>query len=955
MNTNRLITLAVSAVLISSPVFGQASQAAPAKGLDAISDSALVEEMGTRGMEALLDRYFATHQVSEQDRSTLRAIISIRQLLDPAAKIAPKARQDQVARIVSGAASIVPTLKDPRQLMQLSSVLIKEGMEQKANTMEYWGENPRSQAELRPVAELVAQVLDQCVAMAKDRAEKTAAKFGNSPSPTQIKAWQSLDELATTARYTRFMADYYRALSIDKADPKRAAVADEAIKGLEEWNTPESQVEAAVRLRIGKLQLAKGAFVEAKKTLTAVAENPNKEIVPAPTVLEQYDARYFAVVADLLAQQRDAVNTALPELDKWQLANLPQDKSVRAGAQAALSMLQYRLAAAEGDAAPDPAGREAAQKRATTVLHNLAKERPGLRGIIYEQLVKSLPDTAAVAELEPLMLQALLQRSLSELARPADEKLDAKTLDRGIQASKEILARKGRPEVDNQLVEAANVVLPQLLEKQGKDAEAVRAYLDYITAVKTDKDANRQAALNNALAAIARLKAVNPQDADADKMLDRALTVAVDQLKRNDLAYDHARRLQRDEKFAQAASIYRLVPATDSRIGLARFFLMVSLKQQRDATPDKAQKATMSAELLKLSDEISAAAKTALASATTDADKARFHVMDSRARLTAAAIAAESDPSKVLQILKDFQTVVQGSPGADDLLAEALFYRVNALMAMGRNAEATSTLLDLLKTKGGNEGAQVIFGLLKKLDADLDVARRGEDVEQTRKLLKARADLSGPLVEWSQKNPDPKIKAYTYQYMIFDAATKQQAALAEPDRVKRFAGLRQALALYQNLLSDQNIKRWQQTVDPAKADLRFGDVSVFYAIGLLNYELANYEEASAKLARLLTDRKLGMARTPVTRDGETVLEDNPQYWEATYKLYRGNVERAKDPATSNARKLTEDTRSGLKLLYIREGDGVGGQRWRQQFEELRKEIIPEFTPAAEPAIIAPAK
>ncbi len=954
MNTNRLIPLAVSAVLISSPLFAQATSPASAKGLGAIGDTALVEEMGARGMESLLERYFATHQVSEQDQSSVRAMISIRQLLDPAAKLAPKVRQEMVARIVGGAGTIVPTLKDPRQLMQLSSVLIKEGMEQKANTMEYWGENPRSQAELRPVADLVAQVLDQCTAMAKDRADKIAAKFGNNPTPTQTKSWQAMDNLATTARYTRFMADYYRAMAIDKADPKRVAVADEAIKGLEEWNSPDSQVEAAVRLRIGKLQLAKGAFAEAKKTLTGVADNPSKEIVPAPTVLEQYDARYFAVVADLLGKHMEVATTALPELEKWQLINLPQDKSIRAGAQAAMSMLQYRLAAAEADAATDPAAKEAAQKRATTVLQNLAKERPGLRSIIFEQLVKSLPDSASMAELEPLMLQALLQRGLSELAKPADEKPDPKMLERGVEASREILARKGALAVDKQLAEAAGVVLPQLLEKQGKDLEAARAYMAYITTTKGENDANRQGALNNALGDIARLKKANPQDADADKMLDRILAAGVDQLKRNDLAFDYARRLQRDDKFADAVRVYRLVPAADSRSALARFFLMVTLKQQMDATPDKAQKAAMSAEILKLTDEISAAAKTGLASATTDADKARFHLMESRAKLTAAGLARETDPAKVIATLKDFETVVQGSPGADELLAEALFYRVNALMAMSRNAEATSTLLDLLKTKGGNEGAQIIFGLLKKLDADLDVARRDGDADHVRKLLKARADLSGPLVQWSQNNADPNIKKYTYQYMMFDAATKQQAAMAETDRDKRIAGLQQALALYQNLLSDENIKRWQQTVDPAKADLRFGDVSVFYAIGLLNYELGNYEEASAKLGRLLSDRKLGMPRTPVTRDGETVLEDNPQYWEATYKLYRGNVERAKDPATSNAAKIMEDTRSGLKLLYIREGDGVGGAKWRPQFEQLRKEIIPDFTPAADP-VTAPAK
>lgn len=954
MNTNRLIAAAVSAVLISSPAFGQAAPAPAAKGLDAISDTALVEEMGRQGMEPLLDYYFTTHQVPEQAQATVRAMISIRRLLDPTAQIAAKARQEMVRRIVSGASSIVPTLKDPRQLMQLSSVLIKEGMEQKTNTMEYWGENPRSQAEVRPVADLVAQVLDQCAASAKDQADKLSAKFGNAPSPAMIKQWQSLDSLATTAHYTRFMADYYRALSIDKSDPRRSQVADEAIKGLDEWNNPDSQVQAAVRLRIGKLQMAKGAYADAKKTLTGVAENSDKEIAPAPSVLEQYEGRYFSVVSDLLAGKLDDVKTSLPELEKWQLINLPQDKDVRAGAKAALSMLHYRLASAEADAATDAAAKEAAQKRATTVLQDLAKERPELRGIIFEQLAKSLPENASMQSMETLMLQALLQRGMGELAKPADEKTDEKTVQRAIDASREILARKDRPGTEKQLLDAAGIILPQLLEKQGKDLEAAKAYLEYVAASKPENEANRQGALNNALAAIARLKKANPQDADADKVLDQTLAVAVTQLKRNDLAYDYARRLQRDGKFAEAAAEYRKVPADDSRLSLAKFFLMVSLKSQSDATPDKAQKAKISAEVQTLSQEISAMAKAGLASGASDAEKSRFRMMESRARLTAAGIARETDPAKTLQILGDFESVVQGMPGADDLLAEALFYRVNALMALGRNAEATSTLLDLLKTKGGNEGAQIIFGLLKKLDADLDTARQAKDLDQVRALLKARADLSGPLVQWSANNADPKIRQYTYQYMVFDAATKQQSALAETDHDKRIAGLKQALTLYKNLLSDESIARWQKTVDPTKVDLKFGDVSVFYALGLLNYELGYYDEAAAKLGRLLADRKLGMARTPVTRDNETVLEDNPQYWEATYKLYRSNVELAKMPGTRNAAKLMDDTRSGLKLLYIREGQGVGGAKWHDQFEQLRKEIIPDYVPAPDTAATTPA-
>ena len=46
-------------------------------------------------------------------------------------------------------------------------------------------------------------------------------------------------------------------------------------------------------------------------------------------------------------------------------------------------------------------------------------------------------------------------------------------------------------------------------------------------------------------------------------------------------------------------------------------------------------------------------------------------------------------------------------------------------------------------------------------------------------------------------------------------------------------------------------------MDASKVDLAYGDTTVLLAIGLLDYELADYREAANRLGRLLEDRKLG--------------------------------------------------------------------------------------------------
>jgi hypothetical protein len=113
-------------------------------------------------------------------------------------------------------------------------------------------------------------------------------------------------------------------------------------------------------------------------------------------------------------------------------------------------------------------------------------------------------------------------------------------------------------------------------------------------------------------------------------------------------------------------------------------------------------------------------------------------------------------------------------------------------------------------------------------------------------------------------------------------------------------------------------------------------------VGLIQYDLGNYTESQKTLGKLLTDRKLGTPTMTVVENDQPKQVDNDQYWEATLKLLRSNVEVAKGEGESS--KTLTDTQNYLKQLYIRWGATLGGAKWNKEFEKLRQELIPDFEP-----------
>ncbi|HEV2295582.1 MAG TPA: hypothetical protein VGR35_17165 [Tepidisphaeraceae bacterium] len=935
------LTTATSAQQQPSPQ-AQQQQGAPT-GLDALSDDRLMTELANRGLEPLLERAFVVNKVPREKQEGIRTLIALRELSDPHARLTARERQERIGKIVGGIEQALPGMNDPRVLMQQASVLIKHGVERDVNTLEYWGENPRTQAALRPVAQVVVKLLEKAAAVAEKQAETVANQLKGLDDPRAALA-EELSNLAISAAYTKAMSDYYVALSIDRADAKRKQIATAAIDALAEFDTPETEVQPIVRNRMAKLHMAAGNYSQARELFRSVADGT--DVKPPPDVAMQYEARYFAAVCDVLARKPDEAAKALNDLLAWQKTALPP--AAEKGAAAAAAMLEYRIQSLRASLAQSESQKNAANEKAVQVLLELVRERPELQGIIFEQIAGRLPENPDVKSLDPLLLQALVRKGEDERLKPENQPFDKAVVERAIDAARELVARQGQGGIDAQTAENALLAIAVFLDKLDRDAEAALAFLDFARQYPTS--ARAKLALDNAQSLVARLRKEATDDPGTIKAYETFLEVAINPpFNRTEFAFEWARRLQLNGRYRDAVEYYRKVPKDDKRKLSARFYDMVALQQQLD-TPSTAvaDRPRLVSEIQQLANEVRSGAEAKLAGAPNDEERTAARSLLVRTTLLAADVARreQKDPKRTLELLADFEKQAEGLPNQQDLVGSVLFARVQSHMALGQNTEATDTLVRLLKTMPGGEGAAIVFNLLEKLNADLDKARAAGDIEQMKVLASNRAQLSGFLVDWARNNPDENIRKFTYRYSVFDAATKHLAADLESDPAARKKGLEKALALYEKLQSEEGVAMYQATLPPtaSAADRNAPDPAVALGIGLIAYDLGNYTEAQKRLGQLLTDRKLGTPLVETTEDGERRLIENEKYWEATLKLLRSNVALAGE-AQSEARTQSENY---LKQLYIRWGDQVGGKKWGPEFQKLRQELIPNFDPNADP-------
>lgn len=920
-----------SLIAAAAPGGWASAQTRPA-GLDALGEDRLYAELANRQLDSLLEFAFEMDKVPQNQREAIRTLSALHELADPQSRLTVGQRQELVAKIVYKIDQTLPQVKDPRTLWQQATMLIQNGAARQVNTLEYWGENPRVQASLRPIVEAILKILDRCQELAGTQAEAIANTI-RSPDDPAAKEYMAMDGLATMARYTRNMAAYDLVLSIDSVagNAQRRQIAQKAIDGLAEFDNADSTVQAQVRNRIAKLKMAMGDDAGAIEQFAGVI---NGQVAPPPTFAQQYEARYFSSVCLVLSGKLDDARRALSELRAWQEQNIPAgDVSARQGAAAAAAMLEYRLYSAQAQLAKNDADRAAANGRAMEVLINLVKDRPELRGVVYEQLVGRLPDHPDMKQLDVLLLQALIQRGNVERMKEESEAVDAKTLERAIDAARELVRRRGAG-VDGELVEQSALLVGFFLDRLDRDEQSAGAFLDFIHDFPHSPQ-NDRVALDNARVLVGQLVRSRPDDAAVLKLYERFLSVAVGQFEETQFAYEYGRLLQKNGHYKQAVKIYQQVPAEDPRLMRARFFQMVALNQMLDdqrGKPADAERGRIVKEIQRLADEINRLT-------AKDPTRPENRSLRVKTALLAAKVAnrEQNDPTRALALLKEFEDSVGGMPDELDLLGEALFIRVDSYMDLGQNTKATDALVELLKTREGGQGAQIIFGLLQKLDQDLDAARRQDDRRRMRVLARSRATLSGYLVQWAAANPDERIRRYTYRYRVFDADTKLLAAQLEEDPAGRNKGLHEALAKYQALQTPAAVEEYQKTLAGTEADPNYPDPAVTLGSARVYFDLDDYKAAQPLFGRLLTDKKLGTEQKMV--DGELV--DNETFWEATYKLFRCNVELAK--ADAGYAQALEETRRALRFLYIKNGSATGGRKWGSDFESLRRQLIPDFT------------
>lgn len=905
--------------------------------LDNLGDKKLMSELADRGLDSLLDRYFDLHKIPDAQQKAIRSMEGLRELSNP--KLSNSEKERKVKQVVEGITTTLPTINDPFRLAEDAGLLMLYGVTRNANLLEYWGDNPATAARLRPAAQAVYDMLGKAAKEASDQAGVLAGKINVQNQAVMGAEWDKLSNLANTAQYSQSMMAYYLALSMPPAE--RAKVVDPALKFLEDIDNPDSTVMPRVHVMMGKLNMVAGRTEDALKYLTAVATS-DKSLQPLPEPPQVYEAKYFSNVALLQAGKIDEAKKGLESLIAWQKTGMPTDAETQKGISAAAEMLRYRIFQAEAAAAHDPVAKKTAQDNAVAVLLKLSEGRPDLRGIIYQQLVETLPKNAPVKDLDPLLLQGLMAKAYDEANKPPGTPVDQAVIQRGLAASQEVANRKTGPILTVQMKDEAARLTPVLMEASGDKIGAAETFLKYVQENVNTHRQYAEGALDDAGRLTFELRKTDSTDPRVSALYDAFLPVAINPPfnKVNGLAYLYGSRLAAESKPQEALKYLHLVPKSDSTYNSAQY-AMLKANQDLLNTPKLPEE-----DRLRLANDLVHQAENVRQTYSGQADPTARQRVAIATLIEAETLGADlKKPAEALRLLTGFEDTVKGTPDEKALVTSAMLDRVNANVALNQLQAATTMLVALLNQTGGAQGATFVRGLLDRLDTDLGKAQAAHDTKAMGDIAKSEAALSGFLVDWARNNTNPEIKRFTYQYMVFDARTQRLAGTLATDPKEKTALLDKAMAAYTRLQQKDNHALFAATLDAKKVasgeiDANQPDPNVQLGIGLTDFELKDYKDAAQILGDLLNLGKLGGPTLLITDPhGEEKVVLNDTYWEATYDLYASNVGAAKGPDDV----VLAPTKQGLKNLLIR--DGIP-PKWQDSFEDLRKQIIPDFNVAS---------
>jgi hypothetical protein len=928
--------LAVAAGPLATSTLAQSarpSAGTPAVGLDSLSDEAVMSELSGMKLDSLLGRMFEIDRVPKDKQESIKSLGALREL-SASQSIGNNRRLVLVKRAVDGLNALLPTMNDPMALMTYTGELVSKGIEPDINTLEYWGENPTLQARVKPAADIASKMLQQ-VSVQSETQQKQLEAAGIH-GDAQADRWDKLDKLKDSAKYYDNMIAYYRAMAIDTSGGKNAAavkdrakVCDSAIRFLQDpFDQPGADgggVQPLVHNRIGKLAMAKGDYTTAQTYFKAMilGKTPDgKAIDPAPTPFQVYEARYFSVDCDVLGRKPDAAEKGLAELVDWQKKSLPPE--AQSGVDAAADMLRYRMLSVKADLAKTDAEKDDLNRQADAVLMALEKTHPEFTTIITEQLVSRLPDSANLNDQGVSVLEALIAKGNAERLKPDTVPLDEKVVNRAVAAARVLVTR--REGTTPREVQDTTLFIPMLLDRQNKPVDAANAYLDFAKAYAVDPNAGQ--AVDRAVTLAYQL-GHGPQkdDPEVKKLYGRTLTTAANPpWSRKELAYLYADYLRSMDRPREAVAFYRQVPPGDKMEFPARFFELVALNAELDdiklapavRQKDVADAATLVDQIRKLAPGVP----------QTESNKFRL----AYSTLLGASFAIQDkQPTKALQLLANFDAEAAGvARQSDQLLQRATFYRAQAYMADKKLKEATTEVVKL-SAKSPDAAKDLATSLLDQLGKDFDRQQANGQTAEMGETAANEANLTNFMVSFCEKSTDPKIHSLTPEYQLYDAKMKLNAGnlASDADRTQK---LNDALNAYLKI-----------------KQLRPDDTNAAFGVGLAQFALGQWAEASATLGTLLRDGKLGGPQVPETDKvtGEQRLKDNSAYWEAKYKWIKSNVEQAKTlPNDPTMVKVLAGARQSLKDDFIAYQDSTGGDKWAPQFLELRKEVVPDFDPHA---------
>lgn len=921
--------------------------AAPTPILQTLDDNRLLDELADRGMGTLIDHYFATHSVSDQLKEEINILLAVRNLNSPAfAQKSEADRRLQISAILIRIDRTLPQTQDPERLERYADSLLLNACKQPQDLLELWGENPRTQAQLNPVAEAVDRVLARADALAKSKADALASQI-KSPDDPKVAEWNKAAEFEGRIRWTRANAAYGLALSYDRASPQRAKVAADAIEQLKQFDEQGNTVQLDAELSMGKLSMAEATaegFKGAREYFAKVIKAAQGAADKKQHALQDYQARYFSLVTDLLDKKPEEARKGLSDLKAWEDANLPNDPGIHAGLESARSTLEYRIDLALAAVAPDAAAKARFDAMATDVLTDLLAKRPDLRAIIGEQTLARLPDNPDFKQLNPLMLDALLARGVEIVRHTGSmESGDSRYVQMAADAAREIVRRKGQPGISNSQVDNAAYSVGVFEDRIGSDKasdlspaerlvneeDAVEAYLNYVEHFGNDH-VRTDAALDRAIFLAEDLHRGNSADARGTGLYDRMLDLGFHKLGRSELASANATRQREKGDFAAAASAYAAVKSDNpAEIAKARYWQMYCDQQLLRNSPP-AQAKAVSSEIEKIADDLTQLVTEAMQQATDAKSKAILQLLEARSKLIAAEVArSRKNSTLVLKRLDHFESnVSQLSPAeANELLGRAMFLRVNALIALNRGEEAIQAVRDLI-AHDPTRAPSTISQVLKDLNENYTLERGKEhpDLLALNVLAGQRAQLSALLLEQVQK--DPSLSPKTRQdYLTFNAHSQVEAAKLETDPTKRQRYLTEALNTYEQLLKGLNES------DPDYANLR-------RLIALAEFEIgdeANLQKAHDILADLFESQKFG---TPLTRVGDET-RSNDLFWEGLLRLLQCKSRLA---TAKNEPALREEAVHILKNYIIQFGDQTGGEMYAKDYRSLRKELLGHWKP-----------